>query len=106
MDAPCNEMRKNRITEEKDVVEQMIRLYCRKREGNKMLCPSCQELVDYAHRRLDRCRFGNDKPTGKKCPIHCYRPDMKEHIRKVMRWSGPRMLLYHPRSAIKHPMAH
>lgn len=99
-------MRKNRITEEKDVVEQMIRLYCWKREGNKMLCPSCQELLDYAHRRLDRCRFGNDKPTCKKCPIHCYRPDMKEHIRKVMRWSGPRMILYHPLAAIKHLMGH
>lgn len=99
-------MRKNRITEEKDVVEQMIRLYCRKREGNKMLCPSCQELLDYAHRQLDRCRFGNDKPTCKKCPIHCYRPDMKEHIRKVMRWSGPRMILYHPLAAIKHLMGH
>ena len=99
-------MRKNRISEEKDVVEQMIRLYCRKREDNKMLCPSCQELLDYAHRRLDRCRFGNDKPTCKKCPIHCYRPDMKEHIRKVMRWSGPRMIFYHPLAAIKHLMGH
>ena len=91
-----------RIEEEKRVVEQMIRLYCRRKEGNEVLCPSCHELLDYAHRRLDRCRYGEEKPTCKKCPIHCYRPEMKERIRAVMRWSGPRMILYHPVDAIKH----
>ena len=91
-----------RIEGEKRVVEQMIRLYCRRKEGNEVLCPRCQELLDYAHRRLDRCRYGEEKPTCKKCPIHCYRPEMKERIRAVMRWSGPRMILYHPVDAIKH----
>lgn len=95
-------MSNTRIEEEKAVVEQMIRLYCRRKEGNEVLCPSCQELLDYAHRRLDRCRYGEEKPTCKKCPIHCYRPEMKERIRAVMRWSGPRMILYHPVDAIKH----
>lgn len=91
-----------RIEEEKAVVEQMIRLYCRKKEGNTLICPDCQKLLDYAHSRLDRCRYGNDKPTCRKCPIHCYRPEMKESIRLVMRWSGPRMILYHPIAAIRH----
>ena len=91
-----------RIEEEKAVVEQMIRLYCRKKEGNAELCPICQELLDYAFKRLDRCRYGAEKPTCKKCPIHCYRPDMKERIKEVMRWSGPRMILYHPTAAILH----
>ena len=95
-------MKLNRIEEEKVVVEQMVRLYCRKREGNAELCPSCKELLDYAHSRLTACRFGEHKPTCKKCPIHCYRPVMKERIRMVMRWSGPRMLLYHPIAAVKH----
>lgn len=91
-----------RIEEEKVVVEQMVRLYCLKKEGNESLCPKCQELLDYACSRLDRCRYGSKKPTCKKCPIHCYRPEMKERIRAVMRWSGPRMILYHPVAAIKH----
>ena len=91
-----------RIEEEKTVVEQMIRLYCQKYEGHAELCPSCKELLDYAHYRLDRCRYREDKPTCKKCPIHCYRPEMKEEIRKVMRWSGPRMIFYHPFAAIMH----
>lgn len=91
-----------RINEEKAVVEQMIRLYCHKKEGNSSLCRECKKLLDYAHSRLDRCRYGEKKPTCKKCPIHCYRPDMKERIRIIMRWSGPRMILYHPIAAIRH----
>lgn len=95
-------MKNSRIEEEKKVVEQMIRLYCHKKEGNGELCQNCHELLDYAHSRLDRCRYGEEKPTCKKCPVHCYRPDMKERVRSVMRWSGPRMMLYHPVAAIKH----
>ena len=91
-----------RIEEEKHVVELMIRLYCRKCEGHDALCPRCQELLDYACSRLERCRFGCEKPTCRRCPVHCYRPEMKERIRTVMRWSGPRMMLYHPIAAVRH----
>lgn len=91
-----------RIQEEKIVVEKMIRLYCRRKEGNRVLCRDCQEVLDYAMARLDHCKFGNGKPTCKKCPVHCYKPDKKEHIRQIMRWSGPRMMFYHPIDAIKH----
>lgn len=94
--------RNSRIEEEKAVVEQMVRLYCRKHEGNAKLCPNCKELLDYALCRLDRCRFGEQKPTCKQCPVHCYKPEMKEKIRVVMRWSGPRMIIYHPVAAIRH----
>ena len=48
-----------------------------KKEGNASLCPACHELLTYARDRLNHCKFGNDKPTCKKCPVHCYRPDMK-----------------------------
>lgn len=94
----------SRIKEEQRVVEQMIRLYWRKKEGNNELCPGCQELLQYAAARLERCKFGEDKPTCKKCPIHCYRPQMKERMCKVMRWAGPRMILHHPVAAIRHVM--
>lgn len=94
----------NRIEEEKQVVRQMIQLYCRRKEGNRELCPSCTELLSYAMVRLERCKFADNKPTCRKCPIHCYRPDMKERMRKVMRWAGQRMILYHPFVAIRHIM--
>ncbi|WP_304286370.1 nitrous oxide-stimulated promoter family protein [Porphyromonas uenonis] len=95
-------MGQGRIAEEQQVIRQMIQLYCRKKEGNETLCDSCRELLEYATRRLDRCRYGAAKPTCRKCPIHCYRPDMKARIQAVMRWAGPRMLFHHPLAAVKH----
>ena len=80
----------------------MVRMYCKRKEHNKELCSSCSALLDYALQRLDNCKFGNNKPTCKQCPVHCYRKDMKERIRAIMRWAGPRMLLYHPVAACKH----
>ena len=92
----------DRIESEKKTVGMMVRLYCRRYEGNKELCQDCSQLLSSAEARLDRCKFGNEKPTCKKCPIHCYKPDMREKMRAVMRWAGPRMMLYHPIEAIKH----
>ena len=36
------------------------------------------------------------------CKIHCYRNDMAEKIRKVMRYSGPRIIFHHPILATTH----
>lgn len=93
---------KKRIQQEQQVVAQMIRLYCRQKEKNDTLCADCEELLHYAHSRLERCRFGEGKPTCRKCPIHCYRPDMKKRIQAVMAYSGPRMLFHHPWTALLH----
>lgn len=95
-------MPKSRKDQEKLVVEQMIRLYCRHKEGNQELCPSCQALLGYCCQRLDHCPRWDEKTTCRQCPVHCYRPDMRERIAEVMRWSGPRMLLYHPVEALRH----
>jgi len=92
----------NRILRERRTVEVMIHLYCRRKEGNTKLCPACAELLEYAFLRLDRCCFGEKKPTCKKCHVHCYKPQMRERICAVMRWSGPRMIIYHPVMAIRH----
>jgi hypothetical protein len=91
-----------KIKKEKEVVEVMIRLYCKHREGNKDLCPNCQQLLDYANSRLSKCKFGDEKFACKKCPIHCYKPEQREQIRKVMKYSGPRMFFYHPLMAFRH----
>jgi hypothetical protein len=36
------------------------------------------------------------------CPVHCYQPRMRESIREVMRYAGPRMLTRHPFLAVAH----
>ena len=61
-----------------------------------------EELKAYACRRLERCRWQEAKPACKRCPTHCYAPAMRQKIREVMRWTGPRMLLYAPVAAIRH----
>lgn len=91
-----------KIEREKRIVESMIRLYCRGKEGNNELCDDCRALLTYAHARLSRCKFGNDKTSCKRCPIHCYKPDMRSRMRQVMRYSGPRMLFHHPITALRH----
>ena len=91
------------IEQEKRTVRQMVEIYCHgKKHTAKGLCEECSALLDYAYQRLDHCKFGEEKPTCKKCPIHCYKPEMKEKIRETMRYAGPRMILYHPVAAIKH----
>ena len=75
----------SRIEQEKQTVERMVRLYCRKKEGNKQLCPRCEELLGYARIRLSRCPFGENKSTCRQCSIHCYKPEMKERMRAVCR---------------------
>lgn len=92
----------NKIEREKKIVTQMIKLYCRHKEGNKELCDQCNQLIIYATTRLDHCKFGNEKKSCKSCSIHCYKPDMKARIKQVMRWAGPRMLFYHPIESIRH----
>ena len=77
----------SRIEQEKQTVEQMIRLYCRKKEGNETLCPQCREVLEYAHARLSRCPFGEKKGTCRLCTIHCYKPEMREQMRAFFGWS-------------------
>lgn len=92
-----------RIEQEKKTVRQMIEIYCKGQQHTKDgLCDECSALLDYAFDRLDHCKFGEKKPTCKKCPIHCYKPAMREQMREAMRYAGPRMLWHHPLSTIKH----
>ncbi len=91
-----------KLATEFKTVKAMVEVYCRAHHGSSELCSECCDLLEYAEMRLDRCPYGEDKPTCNKCPIHCYKPEPKEQMRLVMRYSGPRMLLKHPILAIRH----
>ncbi len=81
----------------------MIQLYCKAHhQSQEDLCEACTELRDYAARRLKSCPFQPDKPPCSKCPVHCYKPAMRERIREVMRYAGPRMIAKHPVMAVRH----
>ena len=88
---------------EKETVSQMISIYCKKKHGARQgLCPDCAALEEYARLRSDKCPFMETKTFCSNCKIHCYKPDMREKIWEVMRFSGPRMLFVHPIMAIRH----
>lgn len=91
-----------RIEREKLVVAKMVRLYCRRKLGLAEPTPEYVELLEYAHARLERCRFGEKKTSCKRCAVHCYKPGMRAKIRAIMRWAGPRMIFYHPVAAFRH----
>jgi hypothetical protein len=96
---------KNRIEREKIIVLSMIRMYCSsKHKSEEALCTGCASLWNYVKKRLDKCRFGQEKPVCKECIVHCYESAKREQIRLIMRWSGPRMVYRHPEYAIIHVM--
>lgn len=90
--------------DEKMLVSEMIALYCRRQHKTPKgsLCPECWQLHDYALTRIDKCPFMETKTFCSNCRVHCYRPDMREKIREVMRFSGPRMIFHHPVAAVRH----
>lgn len=87
---------------EKRVVAEMITLYCLDQHKTASLCPECAALIRYAHERSDKCPFMESKTFCSNCRVHCYQPDMREKIRRVMRYSGPRMIRTHPILAVRH----
>ena len=99
-----------RMKREQKTVERMIGVYCRDHHHTKgenpargyELCHECRDLVEYARVRLENCPFQENKTTCGNCPIHCYKPKMREKIREVMRYAGPRMIWNHPLLAIGH----
>ena len=93
---------RGRLERERRTIAAMIAIYCRDHHQARGLCEECSALESYASERLDRCVYGDDKPTCFNCPIHCYKRDRREAVREVMRYAGPRMLARHPILAIMH----
>ena len=96
---------KHEIQNEKQTIFIMIGIYCRKNNhtyDGKKLCTKCQGLLNYAYLRIEKCPFWPSKGACQRCPIHCYKKDMRMAIKKVMAFSGPRMIIENPLYAFKH----
>ncbi len=91
-----------KLQKEKQIVKIMIEIYCKKMHKSKSLCKECQNLLIYANTKAEKCPFKETKSFCSNCKVHCYKPEMKEQIRKVMKFSGPKMIFYHPIIATKH----
>ena len=105
-----------RLKRERKTMEVMIRIYCRGQHvdagrhlktihtGSKSikLCSECECLYNYACERLIACPIRDEKPSCQNCTIHCYKPEMKDNIREVMRYAGPRMFYRCPILFLMH----
>lgn len=112
--------RKPEKKEKRDIaiLTRFVALYCRRRHTEKNpflfkasgldglfekieLCPECARLLKYGLAMRLRCPL-DPKPMCKKCPNPCYKPEYRDKIRAIMRFSGIQMikrgridLLYH-----------
>ncbi len=71
------------------LLKRFIEAYCNCNHGTRRrrLCRDCDDLLDYARVRLEKCPY-DPKPKCKECPTHCYKPEYRQRIREVMRFSG------------------
>ncbi len=90
------------LERERVTISKMVDIYCGDHHGTDGLCEDCARFMDYAEVRLDKCPYGEAKPTCSNCPVHCYKPDYREQAKAIMRYAGPRMLLRHPVLTIAH----
>jgi Nitrous oxide-stimulated promoter len=95
-----------RLRREWRTMQVMVGIFCRGQDHacavGDDLCAGCREFLRYAERRLEKCPYGEAKPTCARCPIHCYKREPREFARQVMRYAGPRMLLRHPWLSLTH----
>jgi hypothetical protein len=97
---------KRHLAREWLTMTKMVGIYCADHHGtvSEALCDECREFLDYAEVRLQKCPYGDDKPTCSNCPVHCYKPAQRAQAKAIMRYAGPRMLLRHPLLAIAHKL--
>ena len=98
-----NDLAGARLAREWQTMTVMVWIYCHDQHHPACgLCAECQQFLDYASVRLERCRYGLEKPTCAKCPVHCYRRERREQVRVIMRYARPRMLWEHPLMSLRH----
>ena len=96
-----NKSEKN-IKTEIATIKAMIKIYCSDIHKKKLCdCNECKELFDYAILKIEKCPH-KIKPNCNDCKIHCYKIEMRERIKIVMRHSGKKMIYKHPILALNH----
>jgi len=93
----------DRLNRERRTIQAMVEIYCHgHHQSTAALCLECHNFLSYAMQRIDKCPLQNNKPTCRKCPVHCYKREMREKARHIMGYAGPRMMIYHPILTILH----
>ena len=59
--------------------------------GSYPVCNECEAFLLYAFERRLRCLL-EDKPACKHCPVHCYKPEHREKVKEIMKFSGQHLI--------------
>jgi hypothetical protein len=87
------------------ILMDFLQVYCEKKHESKSkntwtqqeletsieLCEECETTMKYSAKRLKYCPL-TPKPACKNCEIHCYAPEQRHKIRKIMRYSGIQLI--------------
>lgn len=78
-----------KVEKNQEILAKFTHVYCRHHHGSdgQVLCPECQDLLQYAYKRVLHCPY-DPKPACKNCPTHCYKPEYRQRIKEIMRFSG------------------
>jgi len=85
-------LKEKRIKKDAKILKKFVSVYCNKnhadREKNESgYCDECFEVLNYALKRDEKCPL-DPKPKCKDCKIHCYKPEMRQKIKEIMKFSG------------------
>lgn len=61
--------------------------------GERQLCAECSAFLEYAIAKRLKCPLEDEKPSCKKCRIHCYDKVRREKVREIMAYAGRRLIV-------------
>lgn len=83
----------------------MIKIFCKSNHSDdntyncNNLCNKCYDMQKYMHYRIDHCKQNNFCAY---CGTKCHPKDKSDYMKKIMRYSGPRIFKKYPIISIKH----
>jgi len=84
--------KEKRIKKDSKILRKFVYVYCKnnhldRAKNSDGYCDECYEVLNYALKRDEKCPL-DPKPKCKDCKIHCYKPEMRQKIKEIMKFSG------------------
>ena len=97
-------VKRNHIEREKLTIRHMVEIYCRgHRHFASGICVNRTSSLLYSYDRIEKCPFNcSQKPACGLCRTNCFTAKRYRQFRQIMRYAGPRMMLYHPYLTMVH----
>jgi len=61
--------------------------------GSRRFCAECTSFMMYAINRRLKCPLEAEKPSCKRCRIHCYSGEQLARVKEIMAYSGRKLMM-------------